>query len=181
MEFLLLATDKWHEDDVKPNIVVPFANDVTDPSTHDAMRRNLEMQGLAPRYERLVGDYDYDRLFRRLWAAGEPFILVEHDVLPWPGAVQQLWTCERPWCAFEYFMLGELRVALGCTKFDPRRLGPCPLPDEAHDWRHMDWHVIDTLTTRYECAHLHEPAVSHLNRAHSRMTGPTLLRAEALA
>ena len=181
MEFLLLATDKWHEDDVKPNLIVPFANDASDPVAHEAMRRSLEMQGLAPRYERLDGDYAYDRLFRRLWAEGEPFVLVEHDILPWPGAVQRLWTCDRPWCAFEYFMLGELRVALGCTKFDPSRLGPCPLPDTVWHWRKMDWQIIDALTDRSQCAHLHEPAVTHLNRAHSRMTSPTLLRSKPLS
>jgi hypothetical protein len=180
MEFLLLATEKWHLDDVRPNVVVPFANDATDPLVHGAMRQNLEMQGLSPRWERLTGPFAYDALIRRLWAEGRPFILVEHDVLPWPGAVQQLWTCDRPWCAYEYFMLGELCVALGCTKFDPARLGPCPLPDEPTDWHRMDWYVIDTLTTRYHSAHLHEPAVSHLNRAHTRMTSPEILRPVAL-
>ena len=70
MDFLLLASEKWHDDDVKPNLVVPFANDRTDPSVHCAMRSNLEIQGLTPRYERLDGDYAYDNLFRRLWGAG---------------------------------------------------------------------------------------------------------------
>jgi len=170
MGFLLLASEKWHDDDVHPNVVVPFANDESDPAALAAVRLNLLMQGLEPRYVRLDGEFAYDALIRRLWDAGEPFILVEHDVVPWPGAVQQLWTCDRPWCAFEYFMLGELRVALGCTKFDPTRLGPCPLPPTPQDWHRMDWHVIDTLTTRYECAHLHEPAVSHLNWVHQRVT-----------
>jgi len=166
----MVATEKWDLDDVRPNVVVPYANATSDPITHASVRLNLEMQGLEPRYERLDASFGYDSLFRRLWAEGEPFILVEHDVLPWPGAVQQLWTCDRPWCAFEYLMLGQLKVALGCTKFDPARLGPVPLPAEPRDWRKMDWHVIDTLTTRFECAHLHEPAVSHLNWVHQRMT-----------
>jgi hypothetical protein len=74
----------------------------------------------------------------------------------------------------------QLRVALGCTKFDPARLGPCPLPAEPTSWRVMDWQVIDELTTRRQSAHLHEPAVSHLNRVHTRMTVPTVLRPVAL-
>jgi hypothetical protein len=176
MDFLMVATDKWHDDDVRPNVVVPYANDRSDATVHRSMRLNLEMQGLAPRYESLDGLYAYDDLFRRLWAEGEPFILVEHDVLPWPGAVQQLWACDRPWCAFEYFMLGELRVALGCTKFDPSRLGPCPLAGDPKPWNRMDWAVIDTLTTRRESAHLHEPAVSHLNWSHQRMVSSLVVR-----
>jgi hypothetical protein len=171
-----MATEKWALDDVKPNIIVPFANELNDSVVHSAMRLNLEMQGLSPRYERLEGTFSYDALIRQLWAEGKPFILVEHDVLPWPGAVQQLWTCPRPWCTFEYFMLGEMRVALGCTKFDPSQLGPCPLPAEPQDWHQMDWHVIAELAARYHVAHLHEPAVSHLNWSHQRMTAPAVFR-----
>lgn len=175
--WLLLATDKWQLDDVRPMVVVPYANAETDPDVHAAVRLNLLMQAIEPVYVPLVGETDYDALIRRLWAAGRPFILVEHDVLPWPGAVQALWTCDRPWCAFEYFMLGELRVALGCTKFDPSRLGPVPLPPEPVGWRTMDWHITDTLTTRRESAHLHEPAVGHLNWVHQRMVEPAVLGA----
>ena len=176
MEFLLLATDKWHDDDVQPNIVVPYANDLTDGAVHRSMRLNLEMQGLQPRYERMGDVYAYDRLFRRLWAEGEPFVIVEHDNLPWPGAVQRLWECDRPWCAFEYLMLGELRVALGCTKFDPSRLGDCPLTGDPKPWNRMDWFVIDELTTRYASSHLHEPAVAHLNYGHQRMVTSSVVR-----
>jgi|WetSurMetagenome_2_1015567.scaffolds.fasta_scaffold227392_2 hypothetical protein len=174
MDFLMVATDKWHLDDVRPNVVVPFVNE--DPAARAAVRLNLEMQGLAPRYVELDASFAYDALIRRLWAEGEPFILVEHDILPWPGAVQQMWTCDRPWCAFEYLMMGELRVALGCTKFDPARLGPLPLPQEPVPWRTMDWHIIDTLATRGECSHLHEPAVSHLHWVHQRMIAPLVVR-----
>ena len=177
MDWLLLATDKWHDDDVQPNIVVPYANDISDATVHRAMRLNLEMQGLQPRYERMGDVYAYDRLFRRLWAEGEPFVIVEHDNLPWPGAVQRLWECDRPWCANEYLMLGELRVALGCTKFDPSRLGDCPLTGDAKPWNRMDWFVIDELTTRYASSHLHEPAVAHLNYGHQRMVTSSVVRA----
>ena len=177
----MLATDKWHPDDVQPNIVVPFANDVSDPYVHKAMRLNLQMQGLEPRYERMNGtldsDYAYDHLFRRLWAEGKPFIIVEHDILPWPGAVQQIWACDRPWCGFEYFIFGELRVQLGCVKFDPSRLGPCPLPDTLTAWHHLDWEVITNLSGRDETGHLHEPAVTHLNYGHQRMVTSTVVRA----
>jgi hypothetical protein len=186
MDFLVIATSKWHPDDAQPNVVVPFTNDANDPMIHRAMRLNLEMQGLRPRYERLNGtieeEYAYDRLFRRLWAEGQPFILVEHDVLPWPGAVQALWACERPWCGFQYLIMGEMRVQLGCVKFDPARLGACPLPDgELVSWNGMDWRIIRALAERDASGHLHEPPVSHLNYGHQRMTAPLVLRPESVA
>lgn len=183
-DFLYLASDRWHPDDVVPNVVVPFANDTNEPAVHKAMRLNLEVQGLRPRYERMNGTLDeafaYDRLFRRLWAEGEPFILVEHDILPWPGAVQQLWTCDREWCGFPYYIFGEMRVQLGCVKFDPARLGPCPLPEKLSHWQGLDWVVIRTLAERGQSGHLHEPAVTHLNYAHQRMTEPAVFRPAAL-
>jgi hypothetical protein len=173
MQYLLLATNKTHPDDVKPNVVVPYANADSDPLIHKAMRLNLRMQGLEPRFERmdgaLDGEYAYDRLFRSLWAEGEPFIVVEHDVLPWPGALQQLWQCDCAWGAFQYFIFGELRVQLGCAKFDPSRLGDCPL-DELVPWQRLDWAVMTALVERGHSGHLHTPAVTHLNYGHQRMT-----------
>lgn len=171
MEFLLVASDKTHPEDTIPTIVVPFAN-ADDPTWH-ATRLNLEMEGFRPRYERmnaaLDADYAYDRLFRSLWAKGEPFIIVEHDILPWPGALAQLWECECAWGAFNYYIFGELRSQLGCVKFDPSRLGACPLGDELVPWQRLDWAVITGLVEAGQSGHLHGPPVSHLNRGHQRM------------
>lgn len=172
MEFLLLASDKSHPDDIHPNIIVPYTNAANEPLVHKAMKLNLEMQGYKARFEPLntdlVSDFAYDRLFRKLWAEGQPFILVEHDILPWPGALLQMWECDRPWCACPYYIFGEFRTQLGCTKFDPVKLGKCPLPDEPVHWSRLDWAVITGLLNR-DSGHLHLPAVTHLNAAHQRM------------
>lgn len=184
MNFLLLASDKTHPEDIQPNIVVPFANQQSDPFIFAATKLNLQMQGLEPRYEQLNSaldaDYAYDKLFRNLWAQGEPFILVEHDILPWPGALVDLWKCECAWGAFQYFIFGELRSQLGCVKFDPTRLGACPLSDELVHWSRLDWSVITGLVNRGQTGHLHGPPVTHLNYGHQRMTKSLVLR-EGLA
>lgn len=178
-----MVSNRWHPDDVQPNVIVPFTNDESDPFVHRAMRLNLEMQGLTPRYERMNGtldaDYAYDRLFRRLWAEGRPFVIVEHDILPWPGAVQQMWACDRPWCGYQYLVFGEMRVQLGCVKFDPSRLGDCPLPKSLTSWTVLDWTVITALAERGESGHLHEPPVTHLNYGHQRMTASAVFRPAA--
>jgi hypothetical protein len=171
-----LFSTRPHVNDTKPNIVVPYANAESESFVHKAMKLNLLMQGLKPRMERLDdtldADFAYARLFRSLWQEERPFVLVEHDILPWPGALQQIWECEHPWCGFRYYIFGELRSALGCVKFDPVRLGECPLPDELIPWSKIDMKVIRSLSERGERGHLHEPAVGHLNYGHQRITAP---------
>jgi len=168
-----LWTSVPHQDE-EMNIVVPVAEDEGFGWIHKAMRLNLLMQGISPTYvdlkETLDADFAYDRLIRNLWRQGDPFVLVEHDILPWPGAILQLWECEHPWCGFEYMVKGELRSYLGCVKFDPSRLGPCPLPTEPLVWTSLDLEIIRTLSERGHPGHLHRPAVAHLNYGHQRIT-----------
>jgi hypothetical protein len=119
---------------------------------------------------KLERDLSYDQLFRELWDKAEPFILVEHDIVPWPGAVQELWACPEPWCGFPYSVFGQLKSYLGCTKFNPSQLGECPLPDELQSWQVMDRKIEAGMLKRGHKGHLHSPAVSHLNFAHVRQT-----------
>src|SRR5678816_4496251 len=76
-----------------------------------------------PRYELMKGDNDYYELVKSLWAEGKPFIINEHDVIAWPGAIAQLQECPEPWCTFAYRAgCGWVNNALGLVKFDPLRL-----------------------------------------------------------
>ena len=157
---------------VQPNVVVPYVN--KNSTVFRTMRLNLTMQGITPRYERLdnklSSDYAYDRLFRELWDKEEPFIIVEHDIFPWPGAIQQIWECEEPWCGYQYYVHGGLHSYLGCVKFNPKELGDCPLPSDKLHWAEIDMKVINELVNRGRDGHLHEPAVSHLNFGHHIIT-----------
>ena len=54
-------------------------------------------------------------------------------------------------------------------KFDPSKLGDCPL-DELVPWQRLDWAVMTALVERGHSGHLHSPAVTHLNYGHQRMT-----------
>jgi len=169
MTTVFLTSDKAHPEDVQPNVIVPYAEINGTAAILDAVKLNLATQGLRPRMVRCDRTYSYDLLFRELWAAGTPFILVEHDVLPWPGALVELWACPEPWCGFPYHVFGELRSYLSCTKFDPTRLGEVPLPADLESWYTMDKIIEQTLMSRGHKGHLHGPPVSHLNFSHSRM------------
>lgn len=159
---------KVHHEDVQPNVILPYAETNGTTAIFDAVKLNLANQGFTPRLVKLERTFSYDQLFRQLWAKRQPFILVEHDIIPWPGALKQLWTCSEPWCGFPYYVFGELRSYLGCTKFDPARLGECPLPEDLESWQTMDKTIEKILMKRGQLGHIHQPAVTHLNFFHSR-------------
>jgi len=176
---LCTITNHIHPEDVNPNIILPYAESSGTTAVLDAVKVNLAMQAIIPRIVKLEGIYSYDILFRELWTIGAPFILVEHDIIPWPGALAQLWTCPEAWCGFTYSIYGEFRSYLGCTKFEPARLGDCPLPEGTLiAFEGMDRIIEKTLLLRaredwkspakYK-HHLHTPPVAHLNIHHSRM------------
>lgn len=178
----LCVVGKIHPVDVQPNIVLPFTEE---GAIFDAVKLNLATQGLRPRLFKMERTYSYDLLFRQLWNRGAPFIIVEQDILPWPGALAQLWQCNEPWCGFPYFVFGELRSYLGCTKFDPAKLGECPLSGDLREWMLIDKVIEKNLLTKEFGGHLHSPAVTHLNVNHSRLTrnsqvSPSLWRSESL-
>ena len=87
------------------------------------------------------GDLDYSLLIADIWARGEGFALVEHDVAPWVGALSELASCEEDWCMFRYAKGGGLSRGVGCTKFSERLVREYPdLPDA---WRGTHWDMID--------------------------------------
>lgn len=91
----------------------------------------------------LVG-YDYipvdvsvrgysDFLLER-WREGESFINIEHDVVPWPGAIEAIAECPEPWCGYAYHVGASLdphpywHPMLGCVKIGAeliRRTADC--------------------------------------------------------
>ncbi len=45
----------------------------------------------------------YVEYFQSRWDIGEDFITMEHDIVPWPGAIDQIGECKAPWCVFAYY------------------------------------------------------------------------------
>ena len=160
---LCVINQTTHPEDVRPNIVLPYAEVNGTSAVLDAVKLNL------PTMVKMERSFSYDLLFRKLWADGKPFIIVEHDIIPWPGALVEMWKCPEPWCGFPYFVFGMLRSYLGCTKFDPARLGECPLSGELLEWQRIDKKIEAQFLMRGHKGHLHSPAVTHLNINHSRM------------
>ena len=108
---------------------------------------------------------DYFNLVKELWEKGEQFIINEHDVIPWPGAIAQIDDCEHPWCTFWYRSpAGWLNNGLGLVKFDPARLPNIfDEPFEKTNWSNLDRQIYHKLQVHGVDVHTHSPSVTNLN------------------
>jgi hypothetical protein len=89
---------------------------------------------VGARFENLTGDdTTYFSLMARLWQVGGTFIVVEQDMVPTLGLLEELWGCPTDWCSgYETLMItdppiGEVkRWSMGCVKSAPSSSGRCP-------------------------------------------------------
>lgn len=123
-------------------------------------------------FVKLKGKYGYSEFLKERWDEGKDFLLVEHDVVVWPGAIESLVKCTHPWCAFDYSkdtvwetQEAELRgIPLGCVKITSDFIKQTP-----DIWDNpVDWHVCDLYL--FKCAkekglfpHQHFPGVVNAN------------------
>jgi hypothetical protein len=109
----------------------------------------------------------YSEWFRARWKEGTGFILVEHDIAPWPGAVRQLANCGRDWCAFPY----PWCIALGLVKFSgefTRQFPGVGRVIAGEPWQGLDMKIIGFLQDIDQDVHVHEPAVAHVRKTPPR-------------
>jgi hypothetical protein len=132
---------------------------------------NAEFVELTRGYETRAG---YPDLLGEWWGRGEAFAVVEHDVLPWPGALEELEACPEPWCGFSYYRSATERsvsgvVTLGCVRFGEAVLKlPNPLAEDGWPYNTFDrgWDYCDQRIDRVLKAagfvwHRHSPMVLH--------------------
>lgn len=152
-------------------VVVPVP-----PYTETVAGLVLNAEGIEHELRPVEGEYGYGDLIAELWAEGRGFIIVEHDVAPWCGAVEQLGLCDRDWCMFHYPKHGgSLTRGLGCTKFSDRLVAGHPELSEG--WSSTSWRVLDgsvgsavaeVLKTDHGGNHplcYHGPPVAHARRS----------------
>lgn len=101
-------------------------------------------------------DEHYGRLIAERWEGGEPFVIVEHDLCPWIGAIAELLDCSEPWCGFDTVRWGSPARGLACCKITPQ--GPAPA---VAAWQHVDGMVLDALNNVYGTQHIHSPPIAH--------------------
>lgn len=152
-------------------VICPYGRDGVEPETRDA----LDASGY-PWADADVSRSDtaYTELLAHGWRLGEAFIIVEQDIVPWPGALAELEACPEPFCAFEYAYLGGTHAGLGCCRFSAALLAAVPdaveqtLAEEndVHPrghWCNLDDRLTRVLARRGYGKHVHSPAVGHLS------------------
>ena len=127
-----------------------------------------------------VGDSEtaYSELVCELWARGESFAIVEHDIVVAPTMLDRFASCPEPFCAHPYeWSESHLGPALGCNRFSSdflrefpkaaEQAASIPGPLGPGSWRQFDyWLTRTVLEDHYgQVPHLHLPPVVHLNKA----------------
>lgn len=140
-----------------------------------AQEHGAELVGLVP-----VDDAHYWRWLANEWSTSGDTVIVEQDIVPAPGVVDDMLTCPQSWCASPYLIAGDRMLAegLGCTKFSARLKVEHPdllervglIEDDlqpARSWRRLDTRIARVLTGHGYMPHEH--AVSeHLHDYRTR-------------
>ena len=131
-----------------------------------------DWQGVA-----LEGEFGYGRYFAARWAQRTDFIQVEHDCIPWPGAIEAIALCLEPWCAYNYhlpFMYDQDlnrggTILMGCMKVTGELMAATiNCWDEPCDWGVCDKRLTDAARAAGYSVHQHFPGIVNAN--------PVLLR-----
>jgi len=154
---------------VTAKVIVPYTRDIS------LLRAVMRDEGHDVWFIRMRGEHDYWQLLRDVWAAQKTVVVIEHDILVWPGAIDELLACPCMWCSNSYrIQLHDGRAgvglhhALGCTKLSADLMRLIPDAFDAMPSRH--WQRLDAQLCRaaYEvcqCPHPHRPPVIHLPSA----------------
>lgn len=140
-------------------IIIPTTN-LFCPASNALSREGILIDAVV-----MQDDYHYSRLLTDLWKRQESFIIVEHDVVPWPGAIYSMLDCPEQWCAYSYPRApGDLIEALGCIFIDESLIKENV--DLHKYWNHVAWNQLDgavisqLLRVGYK-PHVHTPPVAH--------------------
>jgi hypothetical protein len=143
------------------NVVVPYTN--LHPTTEFVLRP------YRPTYIDVSETDGYLKLLRSLWHQGETVILVEHDVVPWPGALDEISHCPCEWGSYSYHMHGGIGIyhGFGCTKLSAEMMRQTPeVWASWASWNMLDQKLLFHARSKGFEPHTHRPPVTHLNPNH---------------
>lgn len=158
-----------------------LAEKAIDPSTGEAFQivpHSVGKTGPDDIYSHLD---DYFCFLRDQWEVsryqshGEPLLILGPDMLPWPGALEELVNCSSDWCGFGYPDLDAIWWGLGCAKFshalmhdfpdavlDVAKEPSTPLHPSCH-WCTLDENLQRSLRRYGLEMHRHGPPIGRLH------------------
>lgn len=116
------------------------------------------------------GDDAYFEAVKSMWNQGETFVIVEQDILPWPGALKEIYECSHRFCILwtphwqSINRDGSWTYAHGIVKYGSGLINQIPNYfneyAETHHWSQFDWNIVATYGSEI---HYHWPPVIHLS------------------
>lgn len=147
-----------------PRVVVPYAPGKLHPITR-AVLESYCLPWLT--FCETSGRFGYSTLLEALWHECRTVVIVEQDVIPWPGAIEELHGCPGVWCTCSYPYAGQgpgIYHMLGCSKISDRLMAATPnLWSEPVPWNECDVHLLRAANAQGQEPHPHRPPVVHLN------------------
>jgi hypothetical protein len=109
---------------------------------------------------------DYYWALQGFWQRQQGVIVVEHDIVAYPVAIEALRACESDWCGVPYLVGRNFVLDLGLTKFSPAIMAAYPEAvnrmENTH-WKTLDGQLLGYLRPLRGGPHWHWPAARHLN------------------
>lgn len=125
-------------------------------------------------------DDAYFKVLAAQWREPGDLLIVEHDMLPADGCVDEMLACRWGWCSAPYEVANRQQITdgLGCTKFSgtlkmlrPQFMDEVGAIDDdglpAKNWRRLDTRISRVLRAAGHRPHLHAPAL-HLHDYRAR-------------
>lgn len=122
-----------------------------------------------------IDDYDYQRFFQDRWKDGTSFVNVEQDIIPWPGAIKEIWDCPHEWCVFDFHLPvhwnrnledEKIGIPIGCVKISASLIQKTPgMWDEPVTWDKCDMRLTQYAISHNVTVHQHRPGVVNANPA----------------
>ncbi len=121
--------------------------------------------------------FGYQEHLQARWDEGATFVNMEHDIVPWPGALQELVACPRNWCFFGYLadidFVATNAAPFGLVKFGASLIAAMPdvwelmsrrFANDPTAWAMCDIHLAEYARERgLFTPHQHSPSVLNAN------------------
>lgn len=155
----------------QPRVYVPYPEQVP---LNPWVERVLASYNLNLVFVRLGNDDAYRQLLHTIWAEQHTVVIIEHDIVPWYGAIEELHGCLGLWCSCSYRYQGGygLYHGLGCTKLSAELMRLTPhVWDEPGHWSTLDQRLFFAAREVAQEPHHHRPPVLHLSEKEYAMEG----------
>lgn len=154
-------------------VIVPYIRGQLREQTDHAVRAH---GGPFHFHQLTTGDATgYARAFEGWWSIPADTMVIEQDIVPEPGMIDDMFRCHQPWCVRPYHIGdGRFATGLGMCKFSYilkqtfRTAGALAARNGTTAGRYLDWVALNEsverrLTRWGVIAHVHRPIVEHLH------------------